>query len=167
MRVLIAGFAQRWVGVARLPGALKAAGFEVGVLARTGSALGSRTPRQAIAPSLAAAEAFAEAEGFPVILKPDLTQAGRGVRICRSREELAAAIGEYRPAKTVFSVEGSFAIQRFIRGSSLAVTFAALRGEMLASHQLENVRSRVPETGPASVVRRIDGDSFAAALRPL
>src|SRR4051794_5284409 len=39
MRALIVGLAPGWLGIARLPGALKQAGFEVAAFARAGSYL--------------------------------------------------------------------------------------------------------------------------------
>jgi len=52
--------------------------------------LGIRAPAQLIAPDVQSALAFAGREGFPVILKPDLTQAGK---VCASAARATSSRG--------------------------------------------------------------------------
>lgn len=63
-------------------------------------------------------EAFLETidSAYPVVLKPDVGERGRGVRIARSAEDVRAYFGpQVRPAKTV--------VQRFIPGHEFGVFY--------------------------------------------
>jgi hypothetical protein len=64
--------------------------------------------------------AFAAQEGFPVVLKPDVGQRGRGVYIARD----AAAVRDY-----LTRFDGDVIVQRYIPGEEFGVFVARMPGE--------------------------------------
>lgn len=149
-------------------------------------ALGIAVPRTRAIASEGDFEAGLAEIGLPVVLKADGSWGGEGVKVAYTREEARAAYRRMSlplPAwrlmlralrrRDAHHFAAAFAparprlsMQAFISGTPATTSFAAWGGEVLAAVHFDVVESD-GETGPASVVRRVDDPAMAAAARTL
>ena len=125
-------------------------------------ALGIRVPPYAIIDTLAAAQSFAAAHDYPIVLKRDHSTAGEGVAIVESGERLAAAFERLvRPDPSALShpETGKVLIQALINGDVHYENTAAWNGRRIggfAVHRLEYADVK----GPAAVIRCYRSDEI-------
>jgi predicted ATP-grasp superfamily ATP-dependent carboligase len=118
-------------------------------------ALGIRVPPYAIIDTLAAAQSFANARDYPIVLKRDHSTAGEGVAIVDSQSQLAAAferLARPDPSALGHAETGSLLIQALIVGDVHYENTAAWNGRRIggfAVHRLEYADVK----GPAAVIR--------------
>jgi glutathione synthase/RimK-type ligase-like ATP-grasp enzyme len=120
-------------------------------------ALGVRVPPSEVCTEPPAAEAFALAHGFPVVLKRRYSSFGDGVAICASYSELAAAFAMLIAADRAddFGNEerGRVLVQNYIAGSIEYYAIAAWQGNLLVGYGAARVVGNPEPKGPATVTR--------------
>ena len=127
------------------------------LLPAAAEALGVRVPPHAVVSSPAAARAFAEANGFPVVLKRAFGTAGQAVEIVQESARLDSAFAKLAAAvptmqwSTPWS-SNELLVQARIPGRGLLRAVAAWRGVARAGMTRE-VLLRSSATGPSTVVR--------------
>jgi len=117
-------------------------------------AFGLRVPPFAVAATLAEAEGFVAANGYPVVVKCSHSAAGAGVAVCTSRTELAQAVTTLlRPEALDFgdAEHGRVLVQAHVPGTTHYHNAVAWKGELLAGQASEQLAAT--QRGPASVVR--------------
>ena len=125
-------------------------------------ALGIRVPPYAIINTLAAAQSFAAAHDYPIVLKRDHSTAGEGVAIVESCERLAAAFQRLvrpDPSALTHPETGTVLIQALINGDVHYENTAAWKGRRIggfAVHRLEYADVK----GPAAVIRCYRSDEI-------
>jgi len=119
------------------------------------AALGVRVPRFDVVATVAGAEAFAAAHGYPVVLKRGRGAAGEAVDIVAGRGELGPAFARLA-AIVPQSVAGDstrILAQEFVSGRSLSRMSVAWGGHELAGISRERVTRNPPRVGPGATVR--------------
>jgi len=112
--------------------------------------LGVRTPRRELIWSTGDLREFVAAAGLPAVIKPLTGTAGQGVQILRTSEDVAAVrIGG-----------GTWMAQKYIAGKPAASASVALNGKCLGTLAFEKTLTHPGETGPASVVTRLDNEEM-------
>jgi predicted ATP-grasp superfamily ATP-dependent carboligase len=138
-------------------------------LPETAAALGIRIPAQIIEPSWAQAMDFATLHGAPVVVKLDRTWGGAGVRVCSDEAALQTALAYIPPALAALGVPARRLLQRYIPGRTAVVVLVAWRGVVLSAFAVVKLHSHPEQTGPSSVVARLDDprllDSAAQLVR--
>jgi predicted ATP-grasp superfamily ATP-dependent carboligase len=125
-------------------------------------ALGIRVPPYAIIDTLAAAQSFAAAHAYPIVLKRNHSSAGEGVAIVASHPQLAAAFERLaRPDRSGWTdaETGTLLIQALIDGDVHYENTAAWNGRRIggfAVHRLEYADVK----GPAAVIRCYRSDEI-------
>lgn len=120
------------------------------------SALGVRVPPSAIVSTVAAAESFAAAHGYPVVLKRRQAFAGAGVAIVADRGELMRAFTSLMAADRADEADArthELLVQAHVRGQAQYYALAAWRGALLAGWAADKVVSSPEATGPSTVIR--------------
>lgn len=118
-------------------------------------ALGVRVPPYAVVAGVAEARAFAEAQGYPVVLKRGYGAAGEWVAIASDAGDLARAFSRLAAATTLNlegSVDARMLIQSHISGKIVLESIVAWDGVVLAGFAREKVMAH-SATGPSTVVR--------------
>lgn len=119
------------------------------------AALGVRVPPHAVVATLGAAEVFASAHGYPVVLKRDESTAGDGVEIVEARERLAPAFTRLalhnRSGSTGHGAQ-ALVIQARIPGTIHYENTCAWRGERIAGFAVARL-AYADAKGPAAVIR--------------
>ena len=119
------------------------------------AALGVRVPPHAVVATLGAAESFAGAHGYPVVLKRDESTAGDGVEIVEARERLAPAFTRLalqdRSGSTGHGAR-ALVIQARIPGMIHYENTCAWRGERIAGFAVARL-AYADAKGPAAVIR--------------
>jgi hypothetical protein len=126
--------------------------------------LGVRVPPYSVIGDAGAADAFAAAHGYPVVLKRAHGFAGQGVAICANRDELLLALaqfnqpdqldlGESRPARHL--------IQAHVPGRVQYYLATAWKGDLLAGWASEKVVANPEPTGPPTVSRHFRSPGLA------
>jgi glutathione synthase/RimK-type ligase-like ATP-grasp enzyme len=110
---------------------------------------------------LAAAEAFAEAHGFPLVVKPNRGSRGRDVALVQDRQELAEAVHR------VWKQDYLALVQERISGSDLRLDF--LDGEYLLGYTRQGIHLRGDGQSSlrelfAATDRRFQGESLLQRL---
>jgi biotin carboxylase len=105
-----------------------------------------RSPRTIGAPAAEEAVRFANALGYPVVVKRSGFASGMGVRICRDEPELRMAI------EAAAGSGGGFVLQEFVTGPVYGATVSGVRGRALAAIAFEKHRVS-SANGPTSVAR--------------
>jgi predicted ATP-grasp superfamily ATP-dependent carboligase len=115
--------------------------------------LGVRVPAFVVETGMHAARIFAEARGYPVVVKRDHSSAAEGVRICGDEAALASAFSELlRPHPTDFAGTGRrLLVQEHIAGSIKNYAISAWEGRVLASYAALKVEMNPPRSGPSTV----------------
>ncbi len=140
------------------------------LLPAAAEACGVRMPACVIAADLDDGFAFAEANGYPVVVKRRYGFAGQGVAIASSRHELAAAIRQLqRPDQLDLGEQGNslLLVQSFIAGPHLSQALVAVAGEPLAGFASERFVSTSPVAGQTAVLRFVDSPETRAAAEKL
>lgn len=125
-------------------------------------ALGIRVPPYAIVDTLGAAQAFAAARGYPLVLKRNLSTAGDGVALVESGAELAVAferLARADPSALMHAETGTLLVQALIRGDVHYENTAAWKGSRIAGfavHRLESAHV----VAPAAVIRSYRSDEI-------
>jgi len=115
--------------------------------------LGVRVPPYAIVGDVRAARAFAQAHGFPVVLKRAFGTGGDAVEVIPDEPRLEPAFRKLREATgTTIWHSTNLLIQAWIPGKGLLHAVAAWRGTAHAGMTRE-VLMRYTATGPSTVVR--------------
>jgi predicted ATP-grasp superfamily ATP-dependent carboligase len=123
------------------------------LLPSAAEALGVRVPPYAIIADVAAARAFAQAQGYPVVLKRAFGTAGQAVEVVRDDSQLEAAFRKLlSAATTTLWNSADLLVQAWVPGKGLLHAVAAWRGVAYAGMTRE-VLMRSPATGPSTVVR--------------
>lgn len=135
--------------------------------------LGMRAPKQMVVKDPLSWQSRIDELGLPLVVKIDGTSGGRGVRICKTREEASAAVAKFlrpgvagwlsgrRPPK-----DGDVVLQQYIRGRPANRAVACRDGKVLAGMSVEVVVTS-HSTGPATVVRlahHAEMDQMAATM---
>jgi predicted ATP-grasp superfamily ATP-dependent carboligase len=119
------------------------------------AAMGVRVPEHAVVADLAAAEAFAAAHGYPIVLKRDHSTAGEGVEIVERKSELGPAFAVLAKSAGEASATATSArllIQVLIPGTIHYENTAAWNGSRIGGFAVERLEySHVK--GPATVIR--------------
>jgi glutathione synthase/RimK-type ligase-like ATP-grasp enzyme len=127
------------------------------LLPSAAAALGVRVPSHAVISDLAAARAFAAANGYPVVLKRAFGTAGQAVEIVREQAQLEPAfvnLSTDTPTMqwTTMWTSTQLLIQAWLPGRGLLRAVAAWRGVARAGMTRE-VLLRSSATDPSTVVR--------------
>jgi hypothetical protein len=109
-------------------------------------------PPRLIDPAVEAAEDFARAQGYPVVVKHDYSWGALAVRFCRDPDELRAALAETPPLPAPDA--RSVTVSRFLPGATIEVAYAAWSGRLLGALPLRKVT--VAKGAAAAVVERAD-----------
>jgi predicted ATP-grasp superfamily ATP-dependent carboligase len=131
-------------------------------------ALGVRIPAYIVVEERREADAFAAAQGFPIVVKRAHSTAGDGVAICATQGELSVAFTELtRPDLRGLSVENNrrLLVQAHVPGRIQYYAVAAWKGALVAGTAVEKVDG-VPK-GPSTVSRYFREDTlrdFSARL---
>ena len=126
------------------------------LLPATAQALGVRVPPHAPVGDPAAAKDFADAHGYPIVLKRAYGSAGEGVVICADRAELSAALTTLT-GQAAIDFEGDsragILVQAFIPGRVTYYSGAAWRGSVLTGYASDKIVAFPEPMGPTSVMR--------------
>jgi predicted ATP-grasp superfamily ATP-dependent carboligase len=125
------------------------------LLSPAAAALGVRVPAHKVIATLADAEAFAAAHGYPVVLKRNHSTAGDGVEIVDTRDQLApsfAALTNPKESALVDSLGNQFLIQQRIPGNIHYENTAAWQGTRIGGFAVERLQYAELK-GPAAVIR--------------
>lgn len=116
-------------------------------------ALGVRVPPYAVISDLAAARAFAQKHGYPLVLKRAFGTGGEAVEVVPDSTRLEPAFRTLlSPANAIVWDAPDLVIQAWVPGRGLLHAVAAFNGVVYAGMTRE-VLMRNPATGPSSVVR--------------
>jgi biotin carboxylase len=125
------------------------------LLPAAAKALGVRVPSGVVVTGLDDAQSFAEAEGYPVVVKRGFGAAGEWVAIVPDREQLARICSRFAAATTL-DLEGSgtsrLLVQAHISGTVVDQSMVAWRGSTLAGFVREKL-VKDPPLGPATLIR--------------
>jgi biotin carboxylase len=92
-------------------------------------AAGVACARQARSDDVAAVVAWAEAEGYPVVVKPLSSASTDGVSICRSPDEVAAAAGAVLGSRDIFEqLNREVLVQTYLDGTEYVVDAVCCAG---------------------------------------
>ncbi len=129
---------------------------------------------------------WADAHGYPIVLKADSTSGGEGVRIVHTREEVLRAFKSLSAppvlarafkrslidedsslvARSVFRRGSRLSAQTFIRGREATSTVACWNGSVLAGLHFE-VMCKTSSTGHSTVLRLIENAEISAAVEKI
>lgn len=123
---------------------------------------------------------FADAHGYPIVLKSEQGSGGVGVRICSTLDEIEAGLRELASEPVVMpDVAGQrmrIVAQKFVHGTPAMQVVCAMNGKILERMQVLK-QERLPgpngetgptgSTGPSSVVRFIEHEAMDASVRKL
>lgn len=125
------------------------------LLPQAAAAAGVRVPRTEIFAEADAAVAFADAHGYPIVLKRGHGAAGEAVAIVGNSGELEAAFARLLALPALFVHEDSRRVlaQEFVSGKSVSRDSVAWDGGELAGVTHERVTRHPAHTGPGSTVR--------------
>ena len=134
---------------------------------RLAETLGVPCPAGSSPTSLAELETFVGDVGLPVVIKTNGSQAGEGVWICRTVEEVRRGWEERHrqtPGRRAL-------VQKFVAGQTAMRSIAAIDGRVVAGLSMIKEQCFPARTGPSSLVRIIShagmeetGDKMAQAL---
>jgi len=137
-------------------------------LARRASALGLPVPRGESVADVDAALRAAAAIGYPVIVRPAIGWASRGVRVCHGADDVRAAIaGLPQLAAWVPPGEACALVQRFIRGRPVNRAALAWEGREVSGFCRSRLRPPPDAVGAGSVTRYVVLPKVAALNRRL
>ena len=126
------------------------------LLPAAAQALGVRVPPHAPVGDLGGAQGFAEAHGYPIVLKRGYGSAGEGVAICADGEELSGALTRLT-GQAAIDLEGGtragILAQAFIAGRVTYYSGAAWRGSVLTGYGSDKIVAFPEPMGPTSVMR--------------
>ena len=118
--------------------------------------LGIRVPPYAVVEAPPEAEAFAAAQGYPVVLKRGHGFAGQGVAICADSLALARAFEEFTRVNAqdpMCRVANRHLVQAHIPGPVRYYIATAWNGELVAGYAGEKVVAHPEPVGPPTVTR--------------
>lgn len=118
-------------------------------------------PRHANVFSEADALAFANASGYPLVLKEEESQAGFGVFICKSEAELKLALLRSSQNPAVFSA--GLLAQSFVEGRTAMRVVVAQRGRVLGGLSAIKLETWPRSTGPSTCVELIEHAEMKAS----
>lgn len=139
--------------------------------------IGVLCPRETVVKDFLACEKAAAEYGYPVVLKLSHGDAGCGVRICRTREELKGAFGSFRQTQSRSGTMLRRLMKRDWFGSRLDIlvqehvaglpgmSCASAVGGTTVSVLTGLVDRKSSQTGPASVTRLADQPSIVDATK--
>lgn len=133
-------------------------------------ALGIRVPRHVVAAGIDEAKAFADTNGYPVVLKKAFGFAGEGVAIVGNPDELAReAQSLLRPDQLDLGrrSKGRLLVEEFVAGSYHSQAIVAWEGEALTGFAWERHVASLPVKGQTTVVRFVrspESRAFSEAL---
>jgi carbamoyl-phosphate synthase L subunit-like protein len=132
-------------------------------------ALGVSVPPFAIVDTLAAAESFARASGYPVVLKRAHGFAGAGVAVCADLNEIARAFAKFREPQALDLGDSSsrLLVQAHVPGTVRYYLSTAWRGQLIAGYASEKVVAHPHPTGPPTVTRHFRSPQLRAAAAAL
>ena len=119
-------------------------------------ALGIRVPPYAVVEALREAEAFAAAQGYPVVLKRAHGFAGQGVAICADDLALARAFEAFTRVNAqdpMCRIANRHLVQAHIPGRIQYYIATAWNGELIAGYAGEKVVAHPEPVGPPTVAR--------------
>ncbi len=119
-------------------------------------ALGIRVPRFVIAADVAEAQAFAAAQGYPIVVRRHFAFAGHGVAVCAGPAELARAFAALlQPAALDLDDhgQGRLLVQAGLPGRIKHYAGAAWQGELLAGWAEDTLVADPEPAGRATVLR--------------
>jgi hypothetical protein len=125
------------------------------LLPQAAAAAGVRIPRTELVTDADGAAEFADAQGYPVVLKRGHGAAGQAVAVVDSRGGLEPAFARLRalPALFVHEDRRRLLVQEFVHGRSISRASVAWDAEELAGVTRERVTRHPASTGPGSTVR--------------
>lgn len=119
-------------------------------------ALDVRVPPYSIVSEPAAADAFAAARGYPVVLKRAHGFAGQGVAICANRDDLSRAFAAFSQQNALDLGDSSSThhlMQSHVPGRVQYYLATAWNGDLLAGYASEKIVANPEPTGPPTVTR--------------
>lgn len=132
-------------------------------------AAGLRTPAHAPVAGNQDIDAFADQYGYPVVLKVGRGAAGYGVRICRSRADVAAGLISLANSYRIRPDRLPVHVQQFIPGRVAMQAVVAMGGDSLEQLGSLKLQCHPGSTGPSSVIRFVEhagmADAAAAMVR--
>jgi len=140
------------------------------LLPAAAKASGVRMPECAVVGEPDGALAFADAHGYPVVLKRRYGFAGQGVAIVSSGNELGAAMRELqKPDQLDLGGHESprLLVQSFIAGPHISQALVAVGGESLAGFAWERFVSTRPVAGQTAVLRFVESPATRSAAEKL
>ena len=126
------------------------------LLGAAASRAGVRTPEHAVIGSIDEATAFADRQGYPVVVKQPFTTAGDGVRIVADAAELAAAVTTLAAPKLDDlepDATRQLVIQKHVDGKLCYQDVAAWQGRYLAGYAGDRLEAHPGPTTPGTVAR--------------
>ena len=126
------------------------------LMPRAAQALGIRVPPWAVVDVLREAEAFADAQGYPVVLKRAHGFAGQGVAICPDSLALARAFEEFTRVNAqdpMCAIADRHLVQAHIEGRIRYYLATAWNGELIAGYAGEKIIAHPEPVGPPTVTR--------------
>jgi len=129
------------------------------LLPRAAESIGVRMPACIVASDVEEAVTFAEAQGYPVVVKRRFGFAGEGLAIVRARRELEDAIRRLmRPDQLDLATQAASGVlvQAFVTGPHLSQAVVSLDGETLAGFAWERFVATSPVAGQTTVLRTVE-----------
>ncbi len=140
------------------------------LLPAAAQAQGVRVPPFVVPADGAQAAAFAQAQGYPVVVKRGFGFAGHDVAVCSTPGELArdfAQLTRAAPFDPVTPAAGRLLVQAHIPGHAQLYSVAAWKGALLAGWASDKLVTHPAPLGPATVLRAhrsAEGHGFAERL---
>lgn len=132
------------------------------------AATGAKLPAQIVTGDPAAARAFADAEGMPVVVKCDRSWGGSGVTVCADAAALDAALVAVPPGLERFGPPPrQRVVQRYVAGQGVLVVLVAWAGELLAGFAALKRRRDPEATGPSTVIEALEHPALIDLSRRL
>ena len=129
------------------------------LLPAAAEAIGVSMPAGVVAGSVEQGVAFAEAQGYPVVVKRRFGYAGAGLAIVHSRQELEAAMRRLmQPDQLDLGTQeaSGLLVQAFVTGPHISQAVVSLDGETLAGFAWERFMATSPVAGQTTVLRAVD-----------
>ncbi|HSC98981.1 MAG TPA: hypothetical protein VLI21_08765 [Casimicrobiaceae bacterium] len=132
-------------------------------------ALGVSVPAYVVVDTLAEAESYARAHGYPVVVKRAHGFAGGGVAVCADLSEIGRAFEKFREpqALDLGDPRSRLLIQTHVPGSVRYYLSTAWCGQLIAGYASEKIVANPHPTGPPTVTRHFRSPQLRATAAAL
>lgn len=119
------------------------------------TAMGVAVPPFAIVGSVADADAFGRAHGYPIVVKRAHGFAGAGVAICAGADDVAAAFDRFSAPQALDfgDTRSPLLVQAHVPGTVQYYLSTAWQGRLIAGYASEKIVANPHPTGPPTVTR--------------